>query len=848
MPVELRLSFRKWIMNETEGRSQLSKPGRQLLGALFAVSAASIGFEILLTRYFAIASWSEYGYWVISIAMAGYSASGVVLSLFRNFFFRHAHRFFFFIPLVLPVAAGIGFYLVTLNRFNPLEFQDPDLWVEQFQNIARYYAALFPVFFLSGLYISLSFLALTNERIASVYAADLVGAGAGALFVLFAMFWVHPFYLLCTLVPLWSLAALLTQPRARLQSKAWVAWSVVAFTFLAGEFCAVKLNKAHFCQYKMITPALNVADTEVKHRIFSPWGYYMLLDNFTERLDIDLSNNYVLLKVDGPPRAYGLYLDGNRISSFPKTSNTNLAYAKAALDIFPYVLKPDSRALLIGTRGGFRVGEALDYKVSDLVALESDPNIMDLLRGPEAENEKHWLRNKKVSLIRQAPESYLASSKKGFDIIDVSSEFLDQADTNKYAFTEEALQRYFKALNPGGLVSLPVNIREFTVYALKLLETARESLENLGVQDPDSHLIFYRSAWNARLLVSKDPWTADQIAALKSFCDQRSFDISYYPGIHPDEAKIFNDLPPTVWGSEDVPAPKETSDSLMDDSLQLLGSQGKSFRDSHFFNLRPSTQDRPFFYSVLRFSKLKEIIQNISQIPREEIGYLINIAVLLQSLIWALLVLLLPWVRPHRAGAPFSQVFKSLLYFSCLGMGFLFIEIYLIEKAAYFLGDRTYAFSLVLSAMLVFAGLGSWVSSRYLKNPKEGLKIAAISLGAWLLLSLLFLNGAFEGLLAWPLFSKCLFLIVWTALASVPLGFFFPLGLSRLPRESGLIPWAWALNGAFSVVATPLANWVAVSTGYSLLILFSLLLYGLAFLAFPMGLVVSKTANSGRRS
>jgi hypothetical protein len=65
------------------------------------------------------------------------------------------------------------------------------------------------------------------------------------------------------------------------------------------------------------------------------------------------------------------------------------------------------------------------------------------------------------------------------------------------------------------------------------------------------------------------------------------------------------------------------------------------------------------------------------------------------------------------------------------------------------------------------------------------------------------------------------------------MGFFFPLGLSRLPRESSLIPWAWALNGAFSVVATPLANLLAIGEGYRLLILVSLCLYGLAFLAFP---------------
>jgi spermidine synthase len=832
-----------------DSRYQLSKPNRQLLWALFAVSSASIGFEIMLTRYFSIASWSEYGYWVISIAMAGYSASGVALSLFKDFFFRRAHRFLFFIPLVLPPLACLGFYLVTQNPFNPLELQDTNLWMDQFQNISKYYRALFPVFFLSGLYISLSFLALTNEKIGAVYAADLVGAGFGALAMLAAMFWVNPFYLLCTLIPFWSLAALAALYRARFEAKLWKWAVVVALMLVASEFSAVKFNKSHFCQYKMITPALNVADAHIRQRIYSPWGYYLLLDNFTERLDIDLSNNYVLLKVDGPPKAYGLYLDGNRIGSFPRNAKTDFSYAKGSLDIFPYILKPQSRALLIGTRGGFRVGETLNFGASELVALESDPNLLDIMRGPLASCEKNWLKDPRVQLLRQAPESYLTGSKKGFDIIDLSSEFLGQADANKYAYTREALMTYWKSLNPGGLVSLPVSTREFTVYALKLLETAKQALLGLGIKDPQTRLVLYRSAWNVRLLMSKDPWTEDKIDALKSFCDSRSFDISYYPGLVPGAGttEIFNDLPPTVWSgtNDQISAPQEATDSLMEDSVKLLSPQGQDFLKNHFFNLQPSTLDRPFFFSILRPSHLKEILDNLSQIPREEIGYLINLAVLPQSLLWALLVLALPLLGRARGAVPLPQLGKTLVYFSCLGLGFLFIEIVLIEKGAYFLGDRTIAFSLVLCAMLVFSGLGSWMSGSFLSQPREVLRPAAIGLGLWFLLTLALLDPILGALLAWPLLMKCLFLGAWSALASIPLGFFFPLGLTRLPRDSGLIPWAWALNGAFSVVATPLANLMAISAGYRSLILLSLTLYVMAYLVFPTTL--SKSDNMGRR-
>jgi hypothetical protein len=125
------------------------------------------------------------------------------------------------------------------------------------------------------------------------------------------------------------------------------------------------------------------------------------------------------------------------------------------------------------------------------------------------------------------------------------------------------------------------------------------------------------------------------------------------------------------------------------------------------------------------------------------------------------------------------------------------------------------------------------------------LRPAGLALAVWFLLSLVLQDWMLGALLAWPLPAKCLFLSVWAALAAFPMGFFFPLGLSRLPRDSGLIPWAWALNGAFSVVATPLANMVAISSGYHQLVLLGLGLYGLAFLAFPPGF--SKAENGGKR-
>jgi hypothetical protein len=796
------------------------------LWPLFLVSAASVGFEVQLTRYFAIASWSEYGYWVISIVMVGFAAGGIVLSLLKDFFEARAAWFLFWIPVLLMAAGALGFYAVTLVPFNPLEFQNADLWFSQLINVWIYYAVLFPFFFLTGIYISLCFVHFA-DRIPSVYAADLMGAGAGSLLLMALLYLIHPFHFLTALIPLLFLASLLG---LRGLESGKTRWSLIILgVFLLSEAASVFLNQADYCEYKAVYPPLHVAGNKVIGQILSPRGQYLALDNFTERVDVDLSNNYSLLKVNGPPTAFGIYLDGNRITELPKSLPVDLSYSKATLDVLPYFLRQRSRCLLIGTRGGFKIREVLTHEARQVDALEPDPNLYSFVMKEHLELEEGSQPN--IHLYAETPAGFLRNHSGPYDIIDISSEFLNQGDANKFAFTQEALRQYFAALAPGGIISIPSSIREFTVYALKEEESALEVLRFLGVQYPEKHLILYRSAWSAQFLIFKDEVRPADLAMLNKFCSRRSFDTSYFPGIKPAKLQIWNDLPPISFDENAAyNRSDKASDSLMDDSLKLLSGDHDAFVNGYFFNLKPSTLDRPFFYSILRLSKLKQILSNITLIPREEIGYLINLAVLAQSILLALLVLILPLV--FRKQTHFHGMTGVAFYFAGLGLGFLFIEIFMIEKASYFLGDRAMAFTLVLCGMLFFSGLGSWVAGR-LFWVERGLTLALAGTGIWLVFSFLGLNGLLSAFLSSPVLLKCALLLAVLAPVSFALGMPFSLGLSRLKAEGGMVPWAWALNGAFSVVATPLANLLANSAGYSLLLGLSFGLYLIVFLFFP---------------
>jgi hypothetical protein len=811
----------------------MQKPQAPLL-PLFLVSLAAVGFEIALTRYFAIASWSEYGYWVISITMVGFAVSGVVLSLFKDFFARHHEDLLFATPLALLVTAAGGYWLTTINPFNPLEFQNPDAWFDQLLNIWKYYAALFPYYFLTGLYIGLYFLSY-QEDIPKIYGADLAGAGAGALAVLVFMFWVHPFYLLAVLLPVIAVAALYHFP-TRVAARRGSYLLMLAGLLAVCEAVPLGFNLADFNQYKSIYAPLHVDNNRVVQEIRSPRGYFMVLDNFTERLDTDFSNNAPSLGAVAPPLTYGLYNDGNRLTSLAKSGAYDGSYLRAALDAFPYELRPSPRVLLIGTRGGFRAPEALALGAVSVTALEPDATLFGLLAGQKDNPVATALADPRVRLLNESPAMLATAKGNQYDLVDVASDFLGLADVNKFAYTVEAIQDYHAVLSGDGVISIPVSIREFTVYAVRTLETVRTALLGLGVKSPRDHVIVYRSAWNARILVSKKAFSAGDVARLKAFAGERSFDTSIFPGMIPDKVEVWNDLPSVSFESERILSSSDkASDGLMEEGLRLFSADRDAFVRGHFFDLTPTTHDRPTFYAVLRLSELGTILKKIMLIPREELGLLINVAVLVQAVLIAALILGLPLIRWRKRRPETEAILRAVLYFAGLGLGFLFIEIFLIEKASFFLSDRTYAFAVVLAGMLIFSGLGSYYSSRYLRHPKKGLTLACAIVVAWLALAWLFLDGLLIAMLGMPLAFKLLALLALIAPVSFALGFPFPLGLYLFRgNRAHFLPWAWSLNGSFSVIATPLANLLALSAGYKMLLVFSLLLYAIVYVTYPV--------------
>ncbi len=782
------------------------------LAPLFLVSLATVGFEIALTRYFAVAKWSEYGYWVISIVLAGFALSGVVMALARERFARHGRMLLDWLPAVLVIVAAIGFHFVTTNTFNPLQLQNQATFWPQLILIAGYYAALLPFFFLAGLYVSLCFI-MNDGEIGRVYGFDLTGAGAGSMAALVLMGYVHPFMLLpCLLIPMALAAAF---------SRRWRLVLPAALIALAGaEALLVLDNQAGFNDYKAIYAPLHVPDSKVLAQSRSARGLYTVLDDFTERVDTDLSNNAGLMGLPGPPATYGLYRDGNRIAGLPKAGKLDARYAPATLAALPYMLEPKAHVLLAGSSGGFRSAEAKVLGAADVVVLEPEPGLRALLRREIGQGAPASARSPMA-----------AAGLHQFDLIDISGDFLDAAEANTNAFAAEAIASYLGALSYDGILSIPVSIREFPAYAVRMLATVRAGLIEAGLPRPETHVLVYRSAWNVRILVSPLPFDAARVAAARKFCDERSFDLSYFPGVETaPKAEIFNDLPAVSFAEGEVTSGDAAHDAIADEAPGVL--RGETTSSGVAFNLSPITFDRPSFYAVLRLSHLGTILDRLEILPQAEIGPLVNLAVLAQAVAIALLVLAVPLFGGRRVKSDGIAAWRAAIYFAALGLGFLFIEIFLIERASFYLNDRTGGFAIVLTAMLVFSGVGSMLSNRFVDRPRRGMDIAFVVIVAWCAAMYFFLQPAIMETLDLPYATRAGLIILVVAPASIALGLPFPLGLSRA-GSGGFMPWAWGLNGAFSVVSTPLANLIALQSGYSTVLISALTLYVVANAVFP---------------
>lgn len=787
--------------------------------SLALLSAAALGYEILLTRLFAIIQWHHFAYMIISLALLGYGASGSVVFLAQRRLLKHFKLIY---PLCLAAfgISALGCYLLAqLIPFHPDEL----LWAPwQMARLLLIYLLLALPFFFAATAIALT---LTRHRdaVSQLYAMDLLGAGVGSLGVIGLLFAAQPITALQWIAALGPLAAFIScyelTTRPRVTAAAMLALGLALFV-LPGSWLHLAVSP-----YKALAQALNISGTRVVTERSSPLGLLTVVDS--PLVPWRHAPGLSIHATQAPPPQLALFTDADAMTALTKQVDdiSRLDYLDQMTSALPYHLQQPQRVLVLGAGGGAEVLQARYHAANSIDAVELNPQIIDLAEHEFGAFTGRLYSQPGVHVHLDEARGFVAASRERWDLIQLA--LLDSfaassaglyALSENYLYTTEAIREYLAHLNPGGLLAITRWVKLPPRDTLKLLATAVAVLEAAGVEDPGQRLVLIRGWQTSTLLIKNGSYQAEELAALRTFCVSRGFDPGYYPGMGRDEANRYNIL----------------RESYFFDAAQaLLGGRGADFLERYKFDLTPASDDRPYFFHFFKWRLLPELVQLRGKggLNLLESGYLVLVTTLLQALAASLILILLPLWIARRQRQPVSARHSRLpvlLYFSAIGIGFLFLEIAFIQRFILFLHHPLYAIAVVLTAFLLFAGLGSAYSRRL---AAAGRYRAGVS---WSVAGIVVCGLIYPPALG-PLFGALVGLampakIVVSMLLIAPLAFCmgmpFPLALAALGRYApSLIPWAWGVNGCASVVSAALATLLAIHIGFSAVLLIALGLY-----------------------
>jgi spermidine synthase len=598
---------------------------------------------------------------------------------------------------------------------------------------------------------------------------------------------------------------------------------VLALASLALLLLQPEFSRLNISPYKGLEAALRYPGAHHIRTYYSPEARIDTFRSPAARFAPGLSLKYL----EPLPEQTGIAVDGDDISAVTDASDpTKLAFLSFLPAALPYEAGPRGRVLVLDPKGGLHLLLAWRYGAGDVIGLESNPLLATVTRELTA-NSSDRPRSR---LLTGSARSWLMGGQETFDLIDIPLQGAGPSAAfgmaEEYRLTVEAFREYLSHLRPGGAICVNLFLLPPPRMELRILATAATALEELGVRDASRHIAVLRSWGSLSILMKRSPLSATEIAKIRRFARERWFDLVSLPGLAPEESSVFVRLP---------------SDDYFRACAALLSPDGRaSFTAGYLFDIAPVRDDAPFFNHFLRLGNIRETYRVMGgkwQFFLEQ-GYLFP-AILLQALLLSALLILVPSLAGGRgsrgrnsgaspAGSDDPHARRFLPYFALIGIGFMFAEIFLIQKLILPLGNATSALAVVLASLLAGSGAGSLISQRYalLRRPF----IAAVCALLIAIYGLLLPESTtILAMLTPPLRFAAAFIALLPL--GLPMGIPFPLGMRLLgERDPSLIPWAWVINGSFSVLAPVMALMLALATGFATVAFLSAAAYLLASL------------------
>jgi hypothetical protein len=769
---------------------------RAVDSAVFLASLVLVALQVTLMQALAEAQGHHFAYVVIALALLGFGGSGTALSLLRPRALARGAR----LQSDLLLSAGMGCIVaLPLARLAaarvdfPLLFVDWRAWGPLLLSAGL---ACVP-FFLGALFLGLAFMRDTRS-IGRLYAANLLGSAAGAATGLGLLFWLPAERVFPFMGSVLACAALVLAPgRGRAAAcRAVLALGVAGAWLMPGMPVSA---------YKPVSHALRLAGAEVLADERHPMGRVQVVRSPALRHAPGLSLNF-----GGEIPATGhVYVNGEGVGAFLPSAASGGHILDHGLQALPLALCAPRRALVLHAGAGASAGLLLSHQGVDVDAVEPHPIVAGLLRGAYSSPDG------RLAVIAMDGRAFLGWSRRAYDLILLPPQGAFgggiglQALQENYLLTREGFSALWNALARGegeaGLLSFSVHLDQPPRQSLKLLSLSAAALREAGVRDPSRHVAAVRSWEMLAVAVSTRPFDEAACRRLEDFARFGGFDRVWVPGRGP------------AW--------EDRFHLMLDDVLPygfeaILAGDGERFVRDYPFDIAPPEDVRPYFHQFIRWGRLGDVRRQLGPDSPAfvEMGTILVALTAVILAVAAFALILLPLSRlagkgPAKGGARRGAP-AVLGYFGAIGLGFMFLEIVWIQRFTLFWGQPLYSAAGVLTALLCGMGVGSALSAGVPCAPRA---IRSVLVGALALIGALsvVLPRVMAVGLGWPEPLKWAVGLGILFVAAVVFGLPFPLALRAVSAtRPELVPWAWGVNGCFSVLAAPLAALVAMQGGF----------------------------------
>ena len=786
------------------------------LFGVFLITFALLIFQSVQTRILSVMAWYYMAFFAISVAMLGMTAGAVWVYLRRD---RLAS-----IPLSVTLtnfslATAVSIPASIILQFCIVTGTTPTLSTVFAWSLLLVAMAIPYVF--SGIVVSL---ALTRSPFPTgqVYGVDLLGAALGCLAVIFLLnLFDGPTAALVTGL-VCGLAAMVFSRSASLDDQSHLQ-SLPRWRRPGPITIAIAL----FACFNAFAPKIGIRPILVKDNIEQPFRYAFEKWNSYSRIVATQPQAGIPLVWGASPKLprtpvmqSALNIDGNAGTSMFHYDGTpqSISFLQYDLVGLAYRLPNIHKSAVIGVGGGRDIMTAHYFGVPDITGVELNPIFIYLdTREPYFRDFGNLQAIPNVKLHVDDARSWFASTHEKFDLVQMS--MIDTwAATGAGAFslsenglyTLEGWRAFLHTINDDGIFTVsrwysPDDINETG----RMIGLATAALLESGVPDARPHLYVARADSIATLVLSKKPFTPEQLQILNDTVHSLGFGVLLAPG-QPPESPLLRAI-------------------IESNTIDQINNAVKDSR----LNLSVTTDNQPFFFNQLRFLDIPRegsyALKHSSAGGGVLHGNLIASAVLVLILFISIVAVFLTVIVPLRSvvlECPRPLVITGTLYFSAIGMGFMLAEIALLQRFSVFLGHPIYSLSVCLFSLILASGLGSLASDRLRLSSPARLATWGSLVALYLFLMNYFLPIIFQRTTGDELLIRIAVSIAVIMPLGFLLGFAFPTGMRLVEAIDPVpTPWFWGINGATGVLASVLGVMISMALGINITLLISAFCY-----------------------